>query len=97
MHDARPCAGRLLHGFDQLDIALEQLVDELSNLDAFGLGTFGDPVADLGVEVDRQVEHGAFAVEQAAFALAEIVFVSHGVGALARVVSGIGTADVRGR
>jgi len=44
--------------FDQLDIVLEQLVDELVDLHALGLGAGGQVVADLGVKVDRQLERG---------------------------------------
>jgi len=41
--NARPCAGRLLNGFDQLDIAFEQIVDQSAKVDAFGFGAFGEP------------------------------------------------------
>jgi len=98
--NARPCAGRLLNGFDQLDIALEQIVDQSAKVDAFGFGAFGEPVADVGVEIDGQIEHGVFAVELAALGLAEIVFGFH-VVALLRVVFigriGIACAQARSR
>ena len=59
--------GLLLRGLNQLDIALQQIVDQPSKINAFSFGALGEPVADVGVEVDGQIEHGVFAVELAAF------------------------------
>ena len=96
--NARPCAGRLLNGFDQLDITFEQIADRSAKVDAFGFGAFGEPVADVGVEIDGQIEHGVFAVELAALGLAEIVFGFHVVAPLPVVFIGrIGIACAQAR
>jgi hypothetical protein len=53
----------LLRGLDEFDIALEELVDELVDLDALGLGARGEIVAHLGIEVDGHLKHGILAIE----------------------------------
>jgi hypothetical protein len=45
---------------------LEQLIDDLVDVDAFGVGARGDIVADQGIETDRQFQCGIFAKELAA-------------------------------
>jgi hypothetical protein len=58
--ERRPrCRPLLPCRLDQLDVLLEQLIDELSDLDAAGLGALGEVGPHLGVEVHRQVQRGA--------------------------------------
>jgi hypothetical protein len=76
----RRCAlwcAELLDGLDDFDFALEEVVDEIGEFDAFPLGVRGEPGLHRLVEVDGQLERGARLVELAALALAEIVFAFH--------------------
>ena len=61
-------------GFDPLDILLQQLIDELADVDALGLGAGGQIGLHLGFQRHRQVQVGLGLVELAALALGEIDF-----------------------
>ena len=63
--------------FDQLDILLQQLVDELANIDALGLGAGGQIGLHLGFQIHRQIQAGLGLVELAALALGESDFGGH--------------------
>lgn len=60
--------------FDQLDILLQQLVDELADVDALGLGAGGQIGLYLGFQIHWQIQAGLDLVELAAPALGEIDF-----------------------
>jgi len=62
----------LSRGFDQLDILLQQLVDELADVDAPGLGASGQIGFHLGFQIHRQIQTSLGPVELAAPALGEI-------------------------
>ena len=69
----------LLPGFDELDVLAKQVVDELGELQAAFAGALGEVALYLFLEVHRQGQFGVWAVELAAHAFAEIVFVLHRV------------------
>ena len=53
------------------------VVDELADVDAFGLGAFGEVVAHAGLQIHGQLERSVLAEELAALGLAEIVRALH--------------------
>ena len=70
---------RLLPGLDELDVLAKQIVDEFGELDAALGGALGEVALYLFLEVHRQGQFDGWAVELAAHAFAEIVFVLHRV------------------
>jgi len=67
----------VLHGFDQIDVSSENLVDQLANFNPFGLGLFAQISENLFVEIDRSIELGITPVELASFPFGEIIFTLH--------------------
>ena len=67
----------LLPRFDQIDILAQQLVHQFGEFHPVLGGAPGEIVLHLAIEVDRELELGARAVELPAHPFAEIVFVSH--------------------
>jgi hypothetical protein len=65
--------GVLLRRLDELDIALEEIVDEVADGHTLGLGACGQVVAHAGLEVHRQLERSALAEELAALGVAEVI------------------------
>lgn len=62
---------------DPLDVLAQQLVDQRGEIDAFGLGQRGQASLHRIVEIDRQVQLGAGAVEFAALGVGKIDFGGH--------------------
>jgi len=65
----------LLRRLDEFDVALQQLVDELVDLDAFGLGVSGQVVAHLRFKIDRQLQYAFLAMDLAALSVRKVVLV----------------------
>jgi len=69
--------GRLPRRFDEFDVLLQQLIDELPNLDAAGLGPRREISLHLGIEVHRQIDRCAWLEKLSACTLGEVDLGGH--------------------
>lgn len=68
---------RLPRGLDEFDVFAQQGIDELTDLDAAGLGASREVGLHIGVEVDRQIRRGVRLEELATDALGEVDLGGH--------------------
>jgi len=67
----------LLCDLDELDVAFEERVDEVVELDALGFGACGEIVTYTGLQIHGHIESGILAEELAALGTGKVVLVLH--------------------